>query len=63
LAIDRPTGLALVIFAGALSGLIWGKKIWAAIESEFGGGWGPKPKPRSDDVNSSKRHDEESRKL
>jgi hypothetical protein len=55
---DRPTALATIICAGALIGLIWGKKIWAVIDRRFSAGWGSKPNVRSDDVG----HDERQRR-
>ena len=52
---DRPTSLVIIIFAGALIGLIWGKKIWATIERSCGDGWGSKRDVQLDDADRGER--------
>lgn len=39
--VDRPRALAILTGTGAVIGLIFGKKIWAAIDRRFTGNWGP----------------------
>jgi hypothetical protein len=39
--IDRPTALAILTGTGAAIGLLFGKKIWTAIDRKFAGGWVP----------------------
>lgn len=41
--LDRPTARAILTATGAAIGLLFGQKIWAAIDRDFNGKWGPPP--------------------
>lgn len=57
LPVERPTALAIIVCAGALIGLIWGKNIWSLIDRRFGG-WGSRRDGYSDDANGGGRRRE-----